>query len=251
VRSHAATRVLISAHRGGAGYETSNENTLAAVEQAVAEGVEYVELDVRRRADGSLVVMHDDPDSGTVTIEPVPYEDLLGALGPAHAHLDLKRASADGRREIDAIRRALEILGPGPHVATTGRVSTARALRAWATAEGIDLRVGLSIGGGVAGLPLREQVRRRWIELFPSAKLAESNADVIAAHHVLALLTLRRLARRRGLGLLVWTPDHPLLLRYWLRPGRAWLVTTNHPARALRIRARLDAGRIGARRRTP
>lgn len=242
--SPARHRVLISAHRGGAGHETANENTLVAVEQAVAEGVDYVELDIQRRADGTLVVLHDDPESGAVVPDPVRYDDLLAALGPARAHLDLKLRSPDGRAEIDAVRRALDVLGPGPHVVTTGRVRTARALRAWADAEGADLKVGLSIGGTVAGLALREQVRRRCAELFPWAKVAASGADVIAAHHALALLTLRRLARRRGLDLLVWTPDHPLLLRYWLRPGRAWLVTTNHPARALAIRDRREAARM-------
>lgn len=237
-------RVLISAHRGGAGHETTNENTLQAVELAVAEGVDYVELDIQRRADGSLVVLHDDPDSGAVTADPVPYDVLLAAVGPARAHLDLKFGSSDGRAEVDAVRRALEVLGPGPHVATTGRMRTARALREWADADGIDLKVGLSIGGTVTGKPLVEQARQRWGELFPWQKVAESRADVIAAHYALAFFTLRRLARRRGRDLLVWTPDHPLLLRYWLRPGRAWLVTTNHPARALTIRARRRTARM-------
>jgi glycerophosphoryl diester phosphodiesterase len=233
-------RVLISAHRGGAGHERTDENTLVAVERAVADGVDYVELDVQRRADGSLVVLHDDDGRP----DPVRFDDVVAALEPARAHLDLKFGSADGRLEIDAVRRALAVLGPGPHVATTGRVRTARALRTWADAEGADLRVGLSIGSTVAGLPLREQARRRWAELFPGKRVAASAADVIAAHHALAFLTLRRLARRRGLDLLVWTPDHPLLLWHWLRPGRAWLVTTNHPVRALRLRARREAGRL-------
>jgi glycerophosphoryl diester phosphodiesterase len=229
--------VLISAHRGGAGHELAHENTVTAVERAVALGVDYVELDVQRRSDGILVVLHEDDGR----LDAVRFEDVVAVLGPARAHLDLKFGSADGGAEIDAVRRALDVLGPGPHVATTGRVRTARALRAWADREGRDLKVGLSIGGTVAGLPVREQVRRRWAELFPWSRVAESRADVIAAHHLLALLTLRRLARRHGRALLVWTPDHPLLLWLWLRPGRAWLVTTNHPGRALIIRSRLSS----------
>ncbi|SFC50263.1 Glycerophosphoryl diester phosphodiesterase family protein [Nocardioides terrae] len=228
----ARPRVLISAHRGGAGVETSNENTLVAVHQAVEMGADYVELDVQRRPDDSLVVLHDDDGR----LDAVRFDDVVAALGRTRAHLDLKFGTADGAAEVEAVRRALDVLGPGPHVATTGRVATARTLRAWADANGSDLKVGISIGGTVAGLPVLEQVRRRWAELFPWPKVAASHADVIAAHHLLAFLTLRRLARRRGLDLLVWTPDHAVLLRYWLRPGRAWLVTTNHPGLAIRIR---------------
>jgi glycerophosphoryl diester phosphodiesterase len=225
-------RVQVSAHRGGAGVETSAENTVDAVAQAVAVGSDYVEFDVQRRADGSLVVLHEDDGR----VDAVRFDDVVAALHGTRAHLDLKFGTPDGQAEVDAVRRALAALGPGPHVATTGRVATARALRAWADATGSDLKVGISIGGTVAGLPLREQVRRRWAELFPWPKVAQSHADVLAAHYLLAFVTLRRLARRRGLDLLVWTPDHPWLLRYWLRPGRAWLVTTNHPGLAIRLR---------------
>ncbi|HEY0890920.1 MAG TPA: glycerophosphodiester phosphodiesterase family protein [Nocardioides sp.] len=226
--------VLVSAHRCGAGEDTASENTLHALERSLALGVEYVEFDLQRRDDGSLVVLHD--DDGRVDV--VRYDALLAALaGRAHAHVDLKFGSPGGVHEIAAVHQALDALGAGPHVVTTGRAATARALRAWADAEGRDLLVGLAVGSGVAGLPWREQVRRRWAELFPGDRVAASRADVLVAHHLLALLTLRRLARRRGLRLLVWTPDHPLLLAYWMRRGRAWLVTTNHPARALALRA--------------
>lgn len=235
------SRVLVSAHRGGAGEHLAHENTRTALERAITSGVDYVELDVQRRGDGSLVVLHE--DDGRVDVE--SFDGMLAALaGRAAAHLDLKFGSPDGVHEIAAVRQALDALGPGPHVVTTGRVATSRALRSWADHEQRELLVGLSIGGSVAGLPLPEQLRRRLAELFPADRVEESRADVVVAHHLLALLTLRRLARRRGLRLLVWTVDHPLLLRWWLRPGQAWLVTTNHPDRALAIRDR--AGRLRA-----
>ncbi len=47
----------IAAHRGGAA--SAPENTVAAFRQAVALGVHQVEFDVRRTADGAIVVMHD------------------------------------------------------------------------------------------------------------------------------------------------------------------------------------------------
>ena len=51
-------RPLILGHRG-APMEAA-ENTLASFQRALAEGADGVELDVRRTADGVLVVFHDD-----------------------------------------------------------------------------------------------------------------------------------------------------------------------------------------------
>lgn len=50
-------RPLVIAHRGGAGLWP--ENTLHAFERAAELGADVIELDVRRTADGALVVMHD------------------------------------------------------------------------------------------------------------------------------------------------------------------------------------------------
>ncbi|MDR4494856.1 MAG: glycerophosphodiester phosphodiesterase [Nitrospirales bacterium] len=50
-------RPLRIGHRGAAGYVP--ENTLASLELAVKLGVDLVEFDVRRSADGSLVLLHD------------------------------------------------------------------------------------------------------------------------------------------------------------------------------------------------
>jgi glycerophosphoryl diester phosphodiesterase len=70
--------------------------------------------------------------------------------------------------------------------------------------------------------------------LSPSGR--DSRADVVVARHTLARLGMAWLARRRGLPLLVWTVDGERSLRYWLRPGRAWMVTTNEPELAMRLR---------------
>jgi glycerophosphoryl diester phosphodiesterase len=54
VPRHAFT---VIAHRGD--HTRAHENTLTAIEHAVAAGVDYVELDVRRTLDGNYVLMHD------------------------------------------------------------------------------------------------------------------------------------------------------------------------------------------------
>jgi glycerophosphoryl diester phosphodiesterase len=51
-------RVLRIGHRGAAGH--APENTLAAIQKGIALGADFVEIDVRRTADGVLVVLHDE-----------------------------------------------------------------------------------------------------------------------------------------------------------------------------------------------
>lgn len=252
--------VLVSAHRGGAGTDRALENTRTAIERAIALGVEFVELDVRRCADGTLVLFHDSAVPVDGLLRPVgelTFEEFAAAAphflrldealrllaGRARAHLDLKfrspvAAYADpaGTRELRAVTLAVEVLGPGGFVVTTGNIRAIRALRDWSDERGLGLLLGLTIGGSVAGRPWRQQLAMRRAELFPHDRFEESRADVAVAHHWLARLGVARFARRHGLPLLVWTVDHPISLRYWLRPGRAWLVTTNVPERALAIR---------------
>ncbi len=50
-------RPLVIAHRGGPAL--APENTLAAFRRAIEEGVDMLEMDVQRSADGVLVVIHD------------------------------------------------------------------------------------------------------------------------------------------------------------------------------------------------
>ena len=252
--------VLVSAHRNGARGHPGLENTAAGLERAVATGAEYVELDVRQCRDGALVLSHEPwvllegrqrpvaelsyDEFATAVPGALRFEDAVGLLaGRAGVHLDLKFRSpaaayaASGEAlEVAAAARAVELAGPAHVVVTTGNVRAIRAVRDWSDGARLGVRAGLSVGGSVAGRPLAEQVRMRRSELFPRPRFVESRADAVVANHWLALVSLASFARRARLPLLVWTVDHPLLLRYWLRPGRAWMVTTNRPELALSIR---------------
>lgn len=57
VRPGSATLPLVIAHRGGG--VLAPENTLAALEAAIAAGADMVEVDVRSTRDGVLVALHD------------------------------------------------------------------------------------------------------------------------------------------------------------------------------------------------
>ena len=49
--------VTVTAHRGSA--FDAPENTLAAIEQAITDGADYVEIDAQLTADGVVVLWHD------------------------------------------------------------------------------------------------------------------------------------------------------------------------------------------------
>ncbi|MEP9383216.1 glycerophosphodiester phosphodiesterase [Nocardioides sp. KR10-350] len=238
--------VLVSAHRCGAGDDPLGENSLHALEHSVALGVDFVEFDVRRRADGHLIVAHDLPDDG---VEVLAYDALLDTLGDrAGAHIDLKFGSPDELYdslgacwEVEVVKRALKRLPAERIVATSGRERGVRALREWAESEGIPLNVGLSIGSSLRGLGVRRAVRSLFRQLAPEQRFARSRANVVCANHGLALVRLRRFARKHRMRLMVWTVDEAALLRWWTRPGSAWMVVTNHPALALRDRRRYAA----------
>lgn len=248
----AMARPLISAHRFGAGRRVDLEHARATLDEALAVGVELVEMDVRRTSDGLLVLGHD-PDlvvngqshpirqltgEGWRELHPhgLTYADALGLLGDrVIAHIDMKIAGVAA--QVEALRAALAVLPPERVIVTTGSEEAALAMREWSGVRGIKLMIGLSLGRTVAGLPLREQVETRLSELFPGRRYARSQANLVVANHWLARISVARFARRRRLPLLVWTVDGRRSLTHWLRRTDVWAVTTNEPALAARIRA--------------
>jgi len=112
-------------HRGAAGH--APENTLAAIEAGIACGVDFVEIDLRRTADGVLVALHDATvnrtTNGTGRIdrlslravkkltagnnEPIPtLEEVLEAAGGrAGLMLELK-VKGIAQQAVEAVRQS-------------------------------------------------------------------------------------------------------------------------------------------------
>lgn len=239
--------VLVSAHRGGAGDDRGAENTLAAFEAAIALGCDYVEFDVRLTADGTPVVFHDDEvdddavlrsiachrleqftGTAVVTLESV-LELIRGRIG---AHVDLKVPGHD----VEVARQVVAALGVDRVVVTTAEDQSVRRLVRWSHREAPGLLVGLSSS------PRSTRLGRagRWLAMaeaaFPRTRMRRSRANLVVAHRSVARWSLRSYARRRGLPLLVWTVDHPADLARWMNDPDVWMVTTNHPERALAVR---------------
>ena len=74
----AQTRVI--AHRGSSG--TAPENTIAAFQKAIESGADYIELDVRKTFDDTLIVIHDasinrtSSDNKKGKVSDMTYEEL-------------------------------------------------------------------------------------------------------------------------------------------------------------------------------
>lgn len=84
-------RVMITAHRGSS--IKAPENTLAAITEAIADGADYVEFDVRLTADGEVVLSHDnnlrrltgiDQRINEMTLEEIKQIDIGSWFGDAY-----------------------------------------------------------------------------------------------------------------------------------------------------------------------
>jgi glycerophosphoryl diester phosphodiesterase len=86
--------VIVIAHRGAS--SDAPENSLEAFEAAVEQGADYVEFDVRRASDGTLVVNHDPVRSDPPPQMPTLDETLTALAGRVGLALDVKEAECVG-----------------------------------------------------------------------------------------------------------------------------------------------------------
>ena len=240
-----ASGVLVSAHAG------DRAATLETYRNAIATGADYVELDIRRTADGQLVAFHDALAPGGEPLAAVGYKrlcdlagypvptvaDVLAAIkGQARGHLDLKHTGG----EDEVVRLALDVLGPGQFIITTLEDRSVAAIRArFPSAD--DVPVALSLGRDLAGASPARWLRTRLSELRPMPRLRVCGAEWVAAEHRLARAGVLRQCHRHHVKVMVWTVNGDRELRYWLGDGRADVVMTDRPAVAIGLRDQMPA----------
>jgi glycerophosphoryl diester phosphodiesterase len=233
----------ISAHRGGG--ETALSGTYEAYRSALEMGAEYVEFDVRRTLDGTLVAYHRARLGWGRAVAAVSYAklcDLAGyevprmaelmklLAGRAVGHLDLKETSC---AEVIA-RHAVEALGPAGVIVTTEEDAVAAMLKRRFPA----VPVGLTIGGDVAETARFAMRRLRTRGLSRLDRVVASRADVAVVHHRLARTGVLAECRRRGIKTMVWTVNGDQALARWLASPCVDVLVTDRPARAIALRGR-------------
>lgn len=219
----------VIAHRGSSADEV--ENTLPAFERAIADGADFVELDVQASADGALVVFHDlvldrlTPLRGPLRARTlaelrdvgIPSLDEVVELTRGRIALMVELKSAWRYRRHDVPRRTAALLGPDDVVLSFERRSleTALAMRP-------GLRALQHVGYGVS---IRSAAGYAWGVGFHDPRV-----------------TRRGLARARALGLAttVYTVNDEARMRALVDLGVDGIFSDRPGA----LRRVVDAGRV-------
>ncbi len=225
---------LVVAHRGAWG--PAPQNSPAAFEQAITDGADAVELDVRRTADGRLVVVHD-PRVGVHPVAKLDLATLRGRLQAGQApELHEVLAALSGRIMVDIelkedgyVPEVMAVIArhltPDRYVVTSFLGSVLPQVRGAVP----EARTGLLLGARQRG----RQLERR---------LAETQADFLAPHVTLARTGLLAWAAAHGVSAWVWTVNEPRLIRTLLADPRVSAVITDRAHEAALAAARIRAG---------
>ena len=222
---------LVIAHRGAS--LDHPENTVEAFVGAREQGADWVELDVRRTADGVMVVHHDAHlADGRVIVEleatalppGIPsLAEALEACGDLGVNIEIKNARDDPDYDDEhvvadaVVGLASAYLGPERTLVSSFNVDTIDRVRR------ID-----------------PQVRSAWVmfDLADPAQVVErAVAHGFSAIHPYMAYVDRALVERAhdaGLAVNVWTVDDPDRMRDLLDDGVDGLIT-NAPALARRV----------------
>ena len=234
-------RTLIDAHRGECGIPG-----LPAADRygrAIALGVDYVEIDVRRSADGVYVNYHDDRTPSGRTVHELSFVALRQELGSELLKVDEVMDLVDGRvglhvdvKEAGDEAATVRLIQAGcahSPVFFTGGDDSVRAIK-----ETFPMaRAGLTLGEDLEGAPLWRYLRARWSELFPAVRLRRCHADFAAVHQRLAGLRVLDYCARVHLPAWVWTVDDEVNIARFIDDPRVAVLITNRPDLALRIRS--------------
>lgn len=225
-------RPAIWSHRGRVYRDdAARENTVAAFERASAAGVDGIELDVWKTADGAWVVHHDqycdagplDRIGGADVPDFVPtFAAALAACRVGTVNVELKVPPEASPTEAARLGHELSIVlaergaGRGPSLVLSS--FSAPAVEA-ALASAPDLRAGLLVEAVSATFRVPEGGARYWgLHVLHSVLTA---GEVTAFH-------------RNGLKVVAWTVDEPAEMHRLAIAGVDVLIS-NQPALALEV----------------
>lgn len=233
-------RTLIDAHRGECGIPG-----LPAADRysrAIALGVEYVEIDVRRTVDAVYVNYHDERTPSGHAVRELSFAALKQELDAELLKVDEVMELVDGRvglhvdvKEVGDEAAVVGLIQRGcahSPVVFTGGDASIRAIKEMFP----RVSAGLTLGEDLEGAPPWRYLRVRLTELFPAVRLRRSHADFAAAHQRLAGLRVLDYCARAHMPAWVWTVDDAVSIARFMHDPRVAVLITNRPDIALRFR---------------
>jgi len=237
-RVSAERNVEIIAHRGAS--VARPENTMAAIEQALVEGADWVEVDVQESADGEVVVVHDsdfmklagvDLKVWDATMADLAEIDIGSGFDPVYAGertptLREVLLAAKGRGKV-----LIELKYYGHDVALESRVMRI------VEEAGMSADVGV-MSLNIPGVRKMEALRPDWPHGILAATavgdLSALDADFLAVNTGQVSLSLIRRTHAQGRKLYAWTVDDPVTMLRLISMGIDGLIT-NKPALARQV----------------
>ena len=239
-----ARNVEVIAHRGAAALRP--ENTLSAVEKALTDKADWVEIDVQETADGEVIVAHDsdfmklagvDLKVWDATTEDLTGIDIGSWFDPAYADqrtptLREVLQTAKGRGRV-----LIELKYYGHDIALEERV--AQIVEEAGMASDVML---MSLK--VEGVRKMRGLRPDWPTGVLAARaigdLSGLDAQFVAVNTGQVSMRLVRQAHAAGKKVYVWTVDDPMTMSRMVSMGADGLIT-NDPALARRVMAQRAA----------
>ena len=213
------TKPLIIAHRGGIWPGVPGEQTQLHFERAIAAGVDFIEVDLRRTADG-CIICHHDPDYAGLEVATHTFAEISqvargeGFLPPATLDTLLKiargRVGLDLEIKVGGFERQLltEVYGgfdPSKVIFKSFNDQVLRRIKALEP----DSYVGLLLG---VKHP-RYGILSRLGEVFPGWRLYRSGADFVCPHHNLLRAGFVWRQHLSGRKVFVWTVNDPGIMK--------------------------------------
>jgi glycerophosphoryl diester phosphodiesterase len=234
-----ATRTVeIIAHRGASG--SRPENTLAAINQAVDDRADWIEIDVQETADGEVVVAHDSDFMKLANVDLKVWGATMIDLADIDIGSWFDPSYSDER--TPTLRQALE--------AVKDRGKVIIELKYYGHDVDLESRVAriveeVEMVSDVAVMSLKYDGVRKMQALRPDWRygvlaataigdLAALESDFLAVNTGQVSLQLIRRAHAQGKQIYVWTVDDPVTMSRMISMGVDGLIT-NEPALARQI----------------
>ena len=233
--------VAVIAHRGAAG--AAPENTLASIHRAIADGTDWVEIDVQETRDGHVVVVHDS-DFMKLAGDPVKvWEGDLERIRTIDVGSWFDPAFSDER--VPTLEEVLQLIREGDS-------SLVIELKYYGHDEKLEQRVvDLVEAAGMAdqvmimslklqGVQKLKQLRPDWTGGLLAATavgdITQLEADFLAVNQGIASIGFIRRAHKAGKQVFVWTVNDALSMAHWMSVGVDGVIT-DEPALARNILA--------------